>query len=413
MPEDRALTPLRVLRVLTRANVGGPARQAFDLHAAHHALGIQTLLVVGSTTGGETDLERVSHVSGTKVPLPGLTLAEALAQGPSARGLVTLPHLRRGVNPLADHRAERSLRDLIAAFAPDVVHTHMSKAGVLGRHAAFKSKVPVVAHTFHGHVLRDYFGPASSALFRRAERSMAERTQLLFAVSPSCAEELAELGVAPRERLRVVPPGLDLTRYSPAARAAARQRLELSDQEVALGFVGRLVPIKRPEMFLLAVARVAQSLGGPVCAVCIGEGPRLSVLRKHAARLSRQKVPCRILFPGVQEDLATLLPALDVLLLTSRREGCPLSAIEAFASGVPVVGLDVPGVRDILGPWGAGVLVPDAEREHGLEKALLQLLGDPDRRAMLARLGIEAAKRFQVEALAQTLSDAYREARKP
>jgi glycosyltransferase involved in cell wall biosynthesis len=394
--------------VLTRANVGGPARQVFDLWGAHQELGVRTLLLIGSTGAGEGELARVARRRGTEVPIPTLSLEEAGSLGPDAEGIVVIPELRRGVNPLTDLRAERGIAKLTASFAPDVVHTHMSKAGFVGRRVAHRFPVPVTAHTFHGHVLRDYFGPARSLLFRLAERRLAAKTDLLFAVSPSCAAELAELGVAARERLRVLPPGLDLTRHRTADRAAARAALGLAADEAAVGFVGRFVPVKRPELFLKTVVRIAAGLGRPVAAVCVGQGPKSASLARRAARVAQPGL--RVLLPGTREDLAALLPALDLLLFTSRREGCPLAGVEAFACGVPVAGIDVPGVHDLLAEWGRGGLSPEQAGADGLASLAVEMLSEPERTASWVAASREAAERFQVEALAGALLAAYREA---
>src|SRR5690606_11247609 len=250
----------RVMRVLTRPNVGGPARQMAALWHACAARGWQTLLVVGVCDGEpEFDLQAAG------VP----RLAPDAVDLDSA-GFVVVPSLRRGVRPWSDVLAEWRIGKLIEAFVPDVVHTHTSKAGALGRRAARDGDVPVVAHTFHGHVLRDYFGLWPSAVVRVAAWWLARRTDLLFAVSPSCRAELAAMRVAPAARIEVLPPAVDVRAFTggPAVRARARARLGLQEGQFVLGFVGRLVPIKRPEAFAAVVARIADSVG-----LVFGDGP--------------------------------------------------------------------------------------------------------------------------------------------
>jgi D-inositol-3-phosphate glycosyltransferase len=244
-------------------------------------------------------------------------------------------------------------------------------------------------------------------LFRLTERRLASKTTLLFAVSPSCADELAALGVAPRERIRVLPPGLDLSRHGGGDRRAARAELGLEDGEAAIGFVGRFVPVKRPQIFLKAVARAATKLGRPVAAVCIGQGPRSSSIARRAERMS--KLGLRVLLPGIREDLALVLPALDLLLITSKREGCPLAGIEAFACGVPVAGIDVPGVHDLLSVWGKGGLSSERAGADGLGDLAVEMLSQRERTAGWAEESKQASARFRVEALAPALLDAYRE----
>jgi glycosyltransferase involved in cell wall biosynthesis len=378
---------MRVVRILTRPNVGGPTRQVAALWREQRALGIRTLLVVGRCGAGETavDLEREG------VP----RLAPEAAADPAAEGHFVLPELGRGLRPLADRRAARLLRALLAAARPQVVHTHTSKAGWLGRRAAVAAGVPVVAHTFHGIVLRDYYAGPVAWLLAAVERSLARRSDLLFAVSPSCRDELAELGIAPAERIEVTPPAVELAPFARTERDAARARLGLGAAEFALGFVGRLVRIKRPELFAALLRRTPDATG-----LLFGDGP-LGAALDGAPRLRRL---------GARADLADLLAGLDVLVIPSTREGCPLAALEAFAAGVPVVGFDVPGVRDVLGAWGAGLLVPPAAGVGGLAAAVARLRAEPSLAGELRARARAGLGRHAPAAVAAQLAAAYERA---
>lgn len=375
------MTPRRVLRILTRPNVGGPTRQMIALWHAFAALGQRTLLAVGECHG-EAAIDLAAH------GIPPVDLARVT---PESAGFVVVPSLRRAVHPWHDLRARAQLARLTRAFRPDVVHTHTSKAGALGRAVARRAGVPVIAHTFHGHVLKDYFAGWRARLALRLERRLAARTDLLFAVSRSCADELAELGVAAAARFAVVPPAVDVAAFIAGDRARARAELGLPADAFVLGFVGRLVPIKRPGLFADVVARCPGSIG-----LVFGDGP-LAAQLPFGPRLRQL---------GATDRLAALLPACDALVFTSVREGCPLAAVEAFAAGVVVVGLDVPGVHDVLGPWGAGVLVPEAEGAAGLAAALLRLR-DGMQRSILVDDALAALPRFAPARVARTLLDAY------
>lgn len=382
--------PLRVMRVLTRPNLGGPTRQAIALWHSQRAHGVETLLVTGAVGPDEVALTPSDH----GVP-------EVAPERPGA-GWLQLPALRRGVDLLGDRAAGRRLRQLVRAYRPHVVHTHTSKAGAVGRRAARREAVPVVAHTFHGHVLQDYFGALPSALLRRLERRLARQTDLLFAVSASCAAELAACGVASRDRFCVLPPAV-----APAptlTRAAARARLGLDEEAWAMAAVGRLVPIKRLDHFVDVVAAEPE-LRGDV----IGDGP----LREALTRRAHGVCDGRLRMLGARPDAAALLSAYDALLLPSRREGCPLVAIEAFAAGVPVVGYDVPGVRDALGSLGRGLLVPVADGPAGLLRASRRLRGDPELRAALVESGRAAGPRCHPEVVGAELTRVYRAAMRP
>ncbi len=343
------------MRVLTRPNLGGPTRQAIALWHEHRRLGVATLLVTGEVeAGAEVELSPADH------GVPRVALAEALAAGSDAVGWVVVPRLGRSLSPLGDRRAARQLRELLRTFAPQVVHTHTTKAGWLGRQAAFAHGVPVVAHTFHGLVLRDYFGALGSWWLRRLERRLARRTQLLFAVSESCRAELVELGVAGADRIVVMPPAV----HVPAglSRAEARRLLGIDAGQRRAVFVGRDAPVKRLEHFGAAIA-AAPGWTGDVVGVSAGS-PAFAAHQANA--------PGRLRLCGPDPQIADKLAAYDALVLPSRREGLPLVAIEAFAAGVPVVGYDVPGVRDALGE-GRGILVPEARGPAGLAAALTRL----------------------------------------
>lgn len=379
--------PLRVVRVLTRPNLGGPTRQAIALWHAHRDLGVETVLVTGVVGPEEVELSPADH----GVP--------AAPSDGSAAGWLQLPDMRRGVDLFGDRRARRALRKIIRRFQPDVVHTHTSKAGLLGRKAALAERVPVTAHTFHGHVLKDYFGKLPSMLLAALERRLARHTNLLFAISPSCADELAECRVAVRERFEVIAPAVAVT--GAMARGAAREQLGIDAEQWRVCAVGRLVPIKRLADFVMAIADVAE-LHGDV----IGDGPERTSLQQ----LAEQHAGGRLHIRGAEPDIARLLPAYDAVVLPSIREGCPLVAIEAFAAGVPVVGYDVPGVRDALSHFGRGVLVPVDDGPSGLARAMQALRSDSRAQSRLVADARRAMHTCSPPAVAAELLSAYRKA---
>lgn len=379
--------PLRVVRVLTRPNLGGPTRQAIALWHAHRDLGVETLLVTGVVGQEEVQLSPSDH---------GVPAAPADGTG---SGWLQLSDMRRGVDPLGDRRARHALRQILRRFQPDVVHTHTSKAGLIGRKAAWAERVPVTAHTFHGHVLKDYFGKVPSMVLALLERRLARRTDLLFAISPSCADELAECRVAARERLQVtapavaVPPAMD--------RLVARQQLGIDTHQWRVCAVGRIVPIKRLQDFVMAIAGL-EELHGDV----VGDGPERATLQQ----LANHHAGGRIKLRGAVPDIARLLPAYDAVVLPSIREGCPLVAIEAFAAGVPVVGYDVPGVRDALSHFGRGVLVPVADGPGGLARALAALHSDGRAQSQLVAAARQAVHACSPAVVAAGYLTAYRQA---
>lgn len=297
--------------------------------------------------------------------------------------VTTIPALSREVRPLADLGALWRLWRLFRREQPTVVHTHTAKAGTLGRIAAALAGVPVRVHTYHGHVLGGgYFSPARTRLFLEVERQLARFTSRLVVLTEHQAREMSgELGVAPRERFSVVPLGLELDHFAAVDRAESggpvRRRLGLGPGEVAVGIVGRLVPIKNHELFLEILAetrREAARAGGPsVRGVVVGAGEREGVLRDRAQRLGLDGEA--VLWLGWRRDLPRLYAALDLVALTSHDEGTPVALLEALAAGTPVVAREVGGVGEVLRNAGAGRLVPSSAGPREWTRVLLDVLG--------------------------------------
>ncbi len=340
MPE-----PLRVLRLLGRANLGGPARQVAALAAPLARAGIQELVVTGRLARGETRLA---------LPHRRLSYAEALARGLEACGAVELPAPGRRPAPFADLRAQRLIARLIARFQPAVVHSHTTKAGLW----AAACRAPAVwVHHFHGHVLRDYFPRPLAALLAARERRRRARRRLILCVSESCRRELVSLGVADAERTLVLPPAVPAPEHEepypfPLGEGAAP----------ALLFAGRLVRVKEPGLFVETI-RVLRAWDVPARGFVFGEGPL-------AARLHRRARGLPLVFSPPDPSLPELMPAFDLLLLPSRREGLPLAAVEALLRGLPVVGRRVPGLSD-LPASGVRLAAADAGPEE-LARACLE-----------------------------------------
>ncbi len=350
---------MKILRILTRPNVGGPTRQASNLWLQQTALGHQCLTVTGVVGKDEAAL----NFSALGIPQIPPHEVSALSSG-----YLQVPTLARSIRPLRDLRAYRGLRRIIKSFEPDVVHTHTSKAGWLGRFAALREGVPVIAHTFHGHVLRDYYSAHIGWGIGQLEAWLAKRTHLLFAISQSCAEELRELGVS--DACRVIHPAVETSEFAAADRKAARDRLDLPADLPAdllvLAFVGRLAKIKRVDRFARLGAAVPHAVG-----VIFGDGP-------EGDQLAGQANINRV---GTKADLHLWLPGCDILVMPSEREGFPLAAVEAAAAGIPTVGFDVPGVSDIVRESGFGSLVPKSMDIPGLTAAIEELRRKPSSEA--------------------------------
>ena len=370
---------MRVLRVVTRPNVGGPMRQALALWHAHQALGVRTLLAVGVCDADETAMP----LDGTGVPR--LELAAALRAGREAEGICVIEALGRRIAPGRDLAALRALGRLTAAFGPDVVHTHTSKAGWLGRLAARRAHVPLIAHTFHGLVLADYAGPLRSRLLCLIERWFGRRSDLLVAVSESCRAELLALGIA--RDVVVIPPAVPTSSFALADRNAARTALGIAGDAPVLGCLGRMVSIKRVGLF----AELIEALPG-VIGIAAGDGPDRALLERAVARCAG-----RLLVLPTTARPEALIAALDLLVIPSRREGFPIVGVEAAAAGVPALGFDVPGVRDLCEASGGPSPVAESLGIEGLVAAARSFLaGGRPRLGAAARTLVTACEPSRV-----------------
>lgn len=378
----------RVVRIIARLNIGGPA-----LHVTHLTAGLAerypTLLVAGQVSNGEGDMSGVARDKGVDV--------------------YSLPELGRSIRPWDDLLVFVKLFRLLRRVRPEIVHTHTAKAGTVGRLAALAARVPVRVHTFHGHVFRGYFGRWTTRLFLWTERLLARTTTRIVTVSESQADELAgEFRICPRDHIRVIPLGLELDRFLPERTAHLRDELRAeiaAGDEPVVSIVGRLVPIKNHDLFLaMAAALTAQ---GRACTfLIVGGGEEEARLRARAADLG---IADRVRFLGWRTDLERIYAGSDMVVLTSHNEGTPVCLIEAMAAGRPVIATDVGGVRDVLEGGRLGRLVPPGDAE-ALAGAVTRLLDDPDLRSELQRRGASAAPaRFGVHRLLTDVSALYDE----
>ncbi|RMG09420.1 MAG: glycosyltransferase family 1 protein [Planctomycetota bacterium] len=391
---------LRVARVIARLNIGGPARHCALLGNGFARRGAETVLYTGRPGPGERELP-VAPKAGFRIErVPGLGPAPA---------------------PFDDLRALLHLARAFRRQRPHVVHTHTAKAGALGRLAARLAGVPVVLHTFHGHVLEGYFGPLASAAARAAERALARTSQRLLTLSPRLRDELVlRLRVAPPERFEVVPLGRELDELRaldrrPAA-APLRAALGLPPHAFVVGYVGRLAPVKRVPLLVEAFARLAARRPEAHLLVVGDGGERARV----EAAVDAHGLRGRVLLLGWREDLPAVYRAIDVLALASRNEGTPLSVIEAFAAGVPAVAPRVGGLADMFSaqaPSGLdlpapveacaeGALVPEGD-VSALALALEGLAGSPGALAACGEAARRASGRWSAERLLDALWALY------
>jgi glycosyltransferase involved in cell wall biosynthesis len=350
----------RVLHVITRLNIGGPARYLLALMPELRERGFDTMIVFGTPEPDEGEI------------LPG-------PDEPTFK----IASLRRPIDPAADQRAITELTRVANRYRPDLVHTHLAKAGALGRSVARRIKAGGVVHTFHGHVLEGYFASPANSAFVIAERRLARRTDALVAVSDATRDDLLGLGIGKPEQWHVLPYGLDLApllELDPPS-GEARGRLDLPADGPIVGIVGRLVPIKNHVLFLEMAERVS-AVRPDVLFVVAGDGELRAVLEAEAARTLGD----RVRFLGWTTDLPTLYAALDIVVMTSLQEGTPVALIEALAAARPVVATEVGGVADVVEHGSNGLLAASGDAE-GLAGAVLDLLADDGRRRAMGEAG--------------------------
>jgi glycosyltransferase involved in cell wall biosynthesis len=377
---------VRVLRVIARLNVGGPALHAVLLTERLDPARYDSRLATGTVGAAEGDYLEL--------------------HGAVPPGLVSIPALGRDVRGGRDWSAFWALVRLIRHFRPHVVHTHTAKAGALGRLAAALCRVPVVVHTYHGHVFEAYFSPLATRLVVAAERLLAWRASALVAVTERVRRDVLARGIGRDDRVVVVPLGFDLAPMiaAPARRGELRRELGLAPGTPLVGIVARLVPVKAHETFLQA-ARAVTPARPDVVFLVIGDGERRAALEAMARELG---LSANVRFLGWRADLDRLYADLDVVVLTSKNEGSPVALIEAMAAGRPVVSTRAGGVEDVVTHGETGLIAPVGDAA-AVGRAILDLVEDPDRAARLGAAARDAVvPRFGSSRLVGDIDALYR-----
>ena len=368
---------LRVLRIIDRLNIGGPALQATVLSEGLDPARFDHRLLAGGIDADEGD-----HVT---LRAPDLRVERI-------DGLGRSPHLGN------DAQALWRISQVIRRFRPHIVHTHKAKAGVLGRVAAWSNRVPATVHHYHGHLLSGYFSPSKTKVFAGIERGFAHPTTALVAVGSQVRDELLAAGIGRREQYSVVPPGVVLP--AAADRRAARAALGLPGDAPVVGYVGRLTQVKRPERFIDMAIEVARRHPTAVFLIA-GRGELLGSLVERARPLEG-----RARFLGWRGDVATVYAASDVVVLTSDNEGMPVSLIEAASVGTPAVTTRVGSAPEVVLDGVTGfVTATDVE---ALVRATVELLENDDlRRRMGAAAALRARREFSAARLVADITALY------
>jgi glycosyltransferase involved in cell wall biosynthesis len=384
-PRRAADGRITVVRIIDRLNIGGPAIHAVVTSRGLDRRRFRTVLVIGSIEATEGDMGYLLEQGGIDE-------------------VVSIPTLGREMRPLRDVKTAFEVLRVLLRERPQVVHTHKAKAGAIGRLVAALCGVPVRVHTFHGHVLRGYFGPTKTRFYRGLERFLARTSSKLVVPSPRLADELAgEFQVASREHFEVVPLGFDLAPFaaSEALRGELRRELGLPASTPVVGIVGRMVPVKDHRTFVQAAA-LLHARRPEVRFVLVGGGELDEAIRQQveAAGLGPSTH-----FLGWRRDLARIYADLDLVVLCSLNEGTPVSLIEAMAAGTPVVSTAVGGVPDVLRGGLRGGLCPSQDAEalaRAMEAGLM-----PEARTRAATFRQAVHDEYGAERLCRQLAELY------
>ncbi len=392
-PDTNERSRIPVVRVITRLNIGGPAIQAAGLSPALEPLGFDVTLVHGALSRGEGDMRYVLS--------------------PRTRTIYVAP-LTREIRPWSDLRALAALYRIMREQRPLIVHTHMAKAGSLGRLAATVYNLTRgdqprarIVHTYHGHVLEGYFGTFKTSLIIAFERWLARRSDALVAIAPAVRDELmVRYAIGRAGQYHLIPLGFDLRPFAAIdqrARDAARRELSIAPDAAVIATVGRLTAIK-DQARLLTIARQIADRRPNVVVLIVGDGELRPELEAQSAALG---LTGHVRFLGWRRDLPTIYAATDVFALTSRNEGTPVALIEAMASGVPGVATEVGGVPTVIADTSMGVLVP-LDDDAAFVAGVMRLLDEPDREAIAASARRHVLARFDSGRLVHDIERLYR-----
>ncbi|MDR2430928.1 MAG: glycosyltransferase family 4 protein [Candidatus Margulisbacteria bacterium] len=375
----------KVVRIISRLNIGGPAVHVTNLnYYLDKDYGYSSLLVYGSLAAGEGSMEY-------------------LARDKNLRA-VNVPELGREINPLKDLKTIWRLYKIIRREKPDIVHTHTAKAGLAGRIAAQLAGVPQIYHTFHGHIFHSYFGRAKSRLFILIEKILALFTTQIVAISAGQKADLLAYGIAKPEKITVIPLGFELEKLQNIQNARHWHSVYNLPPEIILaGIAGRLAPVKNHEYFLEIAARVCAA-SEQIRFVIIGGGELRARLENSAADKGLRN---KVFFAGFLNEPAKIYGDLDLVVLTSRNEGTPVTLIEALACAKPVISTDAGGVTDLVEDGINGYLCGQNEPDIFAEK-ILKLSRDKNLREQFGRAGQEKVLRtYGVSRLAGDIHRLY------
>ncbi|MFQ5685362.1 MAG: glycosyltransferase family 4 protein [Candidatus Scalindua sp.] len=384
----------RVVHIITRLDKGGSAETTLLTVSALNREKYEVFLVHG--------LSLESNMSIMEKEAVGLDISLAEAKGVR---LFTLPSLVRRLSFKNDLPAFISIYRLIKRISPHIVHTHTSKAGALGRLAAYLAGAPIIIHSPHGHVFHSYYGPVMTRIFVFAEKISSFMTNKIVALTKREKEEHLEVGIASPEKFAIIHSGVMLDELVNKSIDAKTKKNELGIPPGynVVGTIGRLVPIKGYKYLISAAKKIIEEIDKTVF-VIVGDGYLKSELEKHAEALGVRK---NIIFTGWRSDASEILCLFDIFVLPSLNEGMGRVLIEAMALGKPVVASSVGGILDLVRNGENGILVPPRDSD-ALGEAILQLIRNKDMAGELGKNGkAKIYPEFDASVMVRQVDDLY------
>ena len=380
---------IKILRIINRFNIGGPTYNATFL-TKFMSDEFETLLIGGLPEENEANSLHVLQEYDVEPLL--------------------VPEMKREPNLKSDRLALKKIKTIIQEFKPDIVHTHASKAGAIGRKAAFSCNVPVVVHTFHGHVFHSYFGKVKTNLFKNIERYLAKKSSGIIAISNLQKKELCEEHkITSAKKMEVIPLGFDLKKFQDNytdKRKATRLKYEIADDCIALCIIGRLAPVKDHFFFLDVVEELSKKTERKFKVFIVGDGELKLEIENKVNQLQKQGID--IVMTSWIFDIALFNAGMDIMCLTSKNEGTPVSLIEAQASNLPVISTDVGGVSDIVSENETGFIISRKDKRNFVEKLKIMVEQDEIRHKMKSKGWEHVHLRFSYKRLATDMESYYK-----
>ena len=383
----------KILRIINRFNLGGPTYNAAYL-TKYLEKDYETILI-----GGQHEESEKSS----------LHILDDLGLKP-----IIIPEMQRSLNPYKDQIALRKIIKIIKEFKPDIVHTHAAKAGALGRRAAYKMGVKQIYHTFHGHVFHSYFGNLKTKVFKEIEKNLAKKSTKIIAISEIQKKELSEIHrICPAEKIEVIPLGFDLTRFNTdkdSKRKKFRKKWNLKENEIAIGIIGRLVPIKNHSFFIDSIKEIIKKSNFPIRAFIVGDGEEkhnlINYVRNINLDYSLDTSPATFHFTSWIKEIDEVNSGMDIICLTSLNEGTPVSLIEAQANGKPIVSTKTGGIKNIVLENKTALLSENNDLQS-FSQNLLSLVNNSEKRQLFSKYGLEKSEEFHYSKLINNVKNLY------